>query len=124
MEALRSSEGANIPTDIEMEELGETNYETLTLTPTGTGPKRQHGQRILNTDYNQISWFDMFDRKVEDAETGETDKSNDAKPTQSVIDTSSVNTSNENNSRNIEEQRQEVKNLNLKKHCRYRDTYV
>lgn len=115
MEALRSSEGANIPTDIEMEELGETNYETLTLTPTGTGPKRQHGQRILNTDYNQISWFDMFDRKVEDAETGETDKSNDAKPTQSVIDTSSVNTSNENNSRNIEEQRQEVKKPQLEK---------
>lgn len=115
VEALRSSEGANIPTDIEMEELGETNYETLTLTPTGTGPIRQHGQRILNTDYNQISWFDMFDGKVEDAETGETDKSNDAKPTQSVIDTSSINTSNENNSRNIEEQRQEVKKPQLEK---------
>lgn len=115
VEALRSSEGANIPTDIEMEELGETNYETLTLTPTGTGPIRQHGQRILNTDYNQISWFDMFDGKVEDAETGETDKSNDAKPTQSVIDTSSVNTSNENNSRDIEEQRQEVKKPQLEK---------
>lgn len=115
VEALRSSEGANIPTDIEMEELGETNYETLTLTPTGTGPKRQHGQRILNTDDNQISWFDMFDGKIEDAETGETDKSNDAKPTQSVIDTSSVNTSNENNSRDIEEQRQEVKKPQLEK---------
>lgn len=115
VEALRSSEGANIPTDIEMEELGETNYETLTLTPTGTGPKRQHGQRILNTDDNQISRFDMFDGKIEDAETGETDKSNDAKPTQSVIDTSSVNTSNENNSRDIEEQRQEVKKPQLEK---------
>lgn len=115
VEALRSSEGANIPTDIEMEELGETTYETLTLTPTGTGPIRQHGQRILNTDYNQISWFDMFDGKVEDAESGETDKSNDAKPTQSVIDTSSVNTSNENNSRDIEEQRQEVKKPQLEK---------
>lgn len=115
VEALRSSEGANIPTDIEMEELGETNYETLTLTPTGTGPKRQHGQRILNTDDNQISWFDMFDGKIEDAETGETDKSNEAKPTQSVIDTSSVNTSNENNSRNIEGQRQEVKKPQLEK---------
>lgn len=115
VEALRSSEGANIPTDIEMEELGETNYETLTLTPTGIGPKRQHGQRILNTDDNQISWFDMFDGKIEDAETGETDKSNDAKPTQSVIDTSSVNTSNENNSRDIEEQRQEVKKPQLEK---------
>lgn len=115
VEALRSSEGANIPTDIEMEELGETNYETLTLTPTGTGPKRQHGQRILNTDDNQISWFDMFDGKIEDAETGETDKSNDTKPTQSVIDTSSVNTSNENNSRDIKEQRQEVKKPQLEK---------
>lgn len=115
VEALRSSEGANIPTDIEMEELGEPNYETLTLTPTGIGPKRQHGQRILNTDDNQISWFDMFDGKIEDAETGETDKSNDAKPTQSVIDTSSVNTSNENNSRDIEEQRQEVKEPQLEK---------
>lgn len=115
VEALRSSEGANIPTDIEMEELGETNYETLTLTPTGTGPKRQHGQRILNTDDNQISWFDMFDEKIEDAETGETDKSNDAKPTQSVIDTSSVNTSNENNSRDIKEQRQDVKKPQLEK---------
>lgn len=115
VEALRSSEGANIPTDIEMEEMGEANYETLTLTPTGTGPKRQHGQRILNTDDNQISWFDMFDGKIEDAETGEADKSNEAKPTQSVIDTSSVNTSNENNSRNIEEQRQEVKKPQLEK---------
>lgn len=115
VEALRSSEGANIPTDIEMEELGETNYETLTLTPTGTGPKRQHGQRILNTDDNQISWFDMFDGKIEDAETGETDKYNEAKPTQSVIDTSSVNTSNENNSRDIEKQRQEVKKPQLEK---------
>lgn len=115
VEALRSSEGANIPTDIEMEEMGEANYETLTLTPTGAGPKRQHGQRILNTDDNQISWFDMFDGKIEDAETGEADKSNEAKPTQSVIDTSSVNTSNENNSRNIEEQRQEVKKPQLEK---------
>lgn len=115
VEALRSSEGANIPTDIEMEELGETNYETLTLTPTGTGPKRQHGQRILNTDDNQISWFDMFDGKIEDAGTDETDKSNDAKPTQSVIDTTAVNTSNENNSRDIEEQRQEVKKPQLEK---------
>lgn len=115
VEALRSSEGANIPTDIEMEELGEPNYETLTLTPTGTGPKRQHGQRILNTDDNQISWFDMFDGKIEDAENGETDTSNDAKPTQSVINTSSVNTSNENNSRDIEEQRQEVKEPQLEK---------
>lgn len=58
VEALRSSEGANIPTDIEAEEIGTDSYDTLTLRPTYTAPARIHGQRVVH-DPNQITLFDM-----------------------------------------------------------------
>jgi type III restriction enzyme len=57
VEALRSSEGSNIPADIEAEEIGSDNYDTLTIRPTYTAPARKAGQRITSNP-NQISWFD------------------------------------------------------------------
>lgn len=57
VDALRSSEGANIPADIEAEEIGSDNYDTLTIRPTYTAPARKAGQRVTNNP-NQISWFD------------------------------------------------------------------
>jgi len=58
VEALRSSEGANIPTDIEAEEIGTDSYDTWTLRPTYTAPARKHGQRIVQ-DPNQMTLFDV-----------------------------------------------------------------
>ncbi len=58
VEALRSSEGANIPTDIEAEEIGTDGYDTLTIRPTYTAPARKAGQRIVNNP-NQLTLFDM-----------------------------------------------------------------
>lgn len=58
VEALRSSEGANIPTDIEAEEIGTDSYDTLTLRPTYTAPARKHGQRVV-IDPNQLTLFDV-----------------------------------------------------------------
>jgi type III restriction enzyme len=55
IEALRSSEGANIPTDIEAEELGADSYDTLTLRPTYTIKPRQP----KNTFPDQFTLFDM-----------------------------------------------------------------
>ncbi len=57
VEALRSAEGANIPTDIEAEEIGVSSYDTLTLRPTYTEPARKHGQHVVSNP-NQISLFD------------------------------------------------------------------
>lgn len=59
VEALRSSEGANIPTDIEAEEVGTNNYDTLTLRPTYNAPARKHGERVH--DPNMMSLFDVLD---------------------------------------------------------------
>ena len=39
---------ANIPTDIEAEEIGTDSYDTLTLRPTYAAPARKHGQRIVH----------------------------------------------------------------------------
>lgn len=58
VEALRSSEGANIPTDIEAEEMGTDSFDTLTLRPTYTAPPRTHGQRVVNNP-DQLTLFDM-----------------------------------------------------------------
>lgn len=58
VEALRSSEGANIPTDLEAEEIGTDGYDTLTIRPTYTAPERKAGQRIVNNP-NQLTLFDM-----------------------------------------------------------------
>lgn len=48
VEALRSSEGANIPTDIEAEEIGTSSYDTWTLRPTLEKPARKQGQRVYD----------------------------------------------------------------------------
>lgn len=45
VEALQSAEGANIPTDIESEELGNDNYDTLGLRPTYKTAPRQPGAK-------------------------------------------------------------------------------
>ena len=57
VEALRSSEGANIPTDIEAEEMGTDSYDTLTTRPTYTAPARKAGQRVTDNP-NQFHMFD------------------------------------------------------------------
>lgn len=58
VEALKSVEGANIPTDIEIETPNGEGYETLTLRPTYTIPARPHGQKIVPVNPHQISMFD------------------------------------------------------------------
>ena len=57
VEALRSSEGANIPTDIESEMLGTDNYDTLTLRPTYT-QKPGAGRKAVSVP-GQMSLFDL-----------------------------------------------------------------
>lgn len=58
VEALRGAEGANIPTEIEAEEIGASNYDTLTLRPTYKTPAKKHGQVVV-ADPNQISLYDL-----------------------------------------------------------------
>lgn len=57
VEALRSSEGSNIPTDIEAEEMGTNRYDTLTLRPNMEKPARKQGSNVANN----ISGQGMFD---------------------------------------------------------------
>ena len=59
VKALQDEEGATIPTDIEAEELGAGNYDTLSLRPTYTIPPRQPG-RLRHQNPNQISFFDIM----------------------------------------------------------------
>lgn len=58
VKALQDEEGATIPTDIEAEEMGYDNYDTLSLRPTYTTPPRQPG-RSRAYDPNQMSFFNM-----------------------------------------------------------------
>ena len=58
VKALQDEEGATIPTDIEAEELGTDNYDTLTLRPTYARPPRQPA-RIHPEDPNQPSLFNQ-----------------------------------------------------------------
>ena len=58
VKALQDEEGATIPTDIEAEELGYDNYDTLSLRPTYTTPPRQPG-RTRSVDPNQLTLFDQ-----------------------------------------------------------------
>lgn len=58
VKALQDEEGATIPTDIEAEEMGYDNYDTLSLRPTYTTPPRQPG-RSRSYDPNQLTLFDM-----------------------------------------------------------------
>lgn len=59
VKALQDEEGAMIPTDIEAEELGRGNYDTLSLRPTYQTPPRQPG-RERNENPDQLSMFDTF----------------------------------------------------------------
>ena len=58
VKALQDEEGATIPTDIEAEEMGYDNYDTLSLRPTYTTPPRQPG-RTRSYDPNQLTLFDL-----------------------------------------------------------------
>lgn len=59
VKALQDEEGATIPTDIEAEELGRGNYDTLSLRPTYQTPPRQPG-RERNENPDQMSMFDTL----------------------------------------------------------------
>ena len=59
VKALQDEEGATIPTDIEAEELGRGNYDTLSLRPTYQTQPRQPG-RERNENPDQLSVFDML----------------------------------------------------------------
>ena len=57
VKALQDEEGAIIPTDIEAEEMGYDNYDTLSLHPTYRSQPRQPGR--TRVDPNQLSLSDM-----------------------------------------------------------------
>lgn len=59
VKALQDEEGATIPTDIEAEELGRGNYDTLSLRPTYQTPPHQPG-RERNEHPDQLSMFDTL----------------------------------------------------------------
>lgn len=59
VKALQDEEGATIPTDIEAEEMGRGNYDTLSLRPTYQTPPRQPG-RERNENPDQLSMFDTL----------------------------------------------------------------
>ena len=59
VKALQDEEGATIPTDIEAEEMGRGNYDTLSLRPTYQTQPRQPG-RERNENPDQLSMFDTF----------------------------------------------------------------
>ena len=63
VEALRSSEGTDIPADIETEEIGIDRYDTLTLHPTYTAPERKPGQQIVRNP-NQITLLDLTENNT------------------------------------------------------------
>ena len=96
VEALKGAEGANIPTEIEVEELGTGNYDTLSLRPTYSTPARNRvGARISREiEAGQMSLFDN-PVLVEDqsAQTGfETDASSVSIPRPVVDDNTEGNT--------------------------------
>lgn len=59
VKALQDEEGATIPTDIEAEEMGRGNYDTLSLRPTYQTQPRQPG-RERNENPDQMSMFDTL----------------------------------------------------------------
>ncbi len=56
--ALKDEEGATIPTDVEAEEMGHGNYDTLSLRPTFKTQPRQPGRESAH-DPNQLTLFDF-----------------------------------------------------------------
>lgn len=59
VKALQDEEGATIPTDVEAEEMGSDNYDTLSLRPTYQTAPRQPGISRSQTP-GQISIFDVM----------------------------------------------------------------
>ena len=59
VKALQDEEGATIPTDIEAEEMGRGNYDTLSLRPTYQTQPRQPG-RERNENPDQLSMLDTL----------------------------------------------------------------
>ncbi len=82
VKALQDEEGATIPTDIEAEEMGYDNYDTLSLRPTYTTPPRQPG-RSRSYDPNQLTLFDLpgFGDNPPEQPSGETAPVNPSAPT-------------------------------------------
>ena len=72
VKALQDEEGAIIPTDIEAEEMGYDNYDTLSLHPTYHSQPRQPGR--TRVDPNQLSLFDMPGFEVNSQEQPERGK--------------------------------------------------
>ena len=64
VKALQNEEGASIPTDIEAEEMGAGNYDTLSLRPTYSTPPRQP-VKTRPVDPNQRSFFDPVEEPVQ-----------------------------------------------------------
>lgn len=62
VKALQDEEGATIPTDVEAEEMGYSNYDTLSLRPTYAAPPRKPG-RTPSPDPDQPSLFDYMNRR-------------------------------------------------------------
>ncbi len=62
VKALQDEEGATIPTDVESEEMGSSNYDTLSLRPTYASPPRKPG-RTPSPDPDQPSLFDYMNRR-------------------------------------------------------------
>lgn len=59
VEALQSVEGADIPTDIEAEEMGSSNYDTLVLHPKKYSAERSNSEDPhIKTKHDQTSIFD------------------------------------------------------------------
>lgn len=58
VDALQDAEGANIPTDIEAEQLGSGKYDVLTLKPTYKAQPQQKKSRPIHVMEGQISIFD------------------------------------------------------------------
>lgn len=58
VKALQDEEGATIPTDIEAEEIGHGNYDTLSLRPTYQTQPRQPGREHSEIP-DQLSLYDM-----------------------------------------------------------------
>lgn len=64
VKALQDEEGATIPTDIEAEEMGFDNYDTLSLRPTYQAQPRQPG-RTRSYDPNQLTLPGFGDSPVD-----------------------------------------------------------
>ena len=78
VEALKSTEGASIPADIEVEEVDSDNYETLVLKPTFDVQPRKPGQK--KQDPRQQSIFDTPEVIVENADGTSTGDAVDHSP--------------------------------------------